>query len=67
MTEEIELTPTEPPPTGVNEDDIYAKYGKLREKYDLLVKQTATVLGVLDKLKSGELKIEDIELKAAQE
>ena len=62
MTEEIELTPTETPPIGVNEDD---RYDRLREKYDLLVKQTATVLGVLDKLKSGELKIEDIELKAA--
>ena len=60
------LTPTEPPPMAevFPKEEIYAKYGRLVEKYDLLVKQTASILGVLAKLKSGELKIEEIDLKA---
>ena len=50
----------------MTEDDIYEKYGRLQEKYDILVKQTASVLGVLAKLKSGDLTIEDIDLKASE-
>ena len=63
MTEE-ELTPIEPPPMAevVPGDECT----RLRDKYDSLVKQTATLIEILAKLKEGTLKIEEIDLKAGQ-
>lgn len=43
------------------------EYDRLKEKYDLLVKQTAVLLETLIRLKNGELSVDDIDLKAGQE
>ena len=39
---------------------------ELQDKYDALCKQTATLIEIIVKLKNGDLKIEEVDLKIGQ-